>query len=71
MGHSKTIKSKIHERLMRPASKRFPEKGFEDVAIADLMKEVGLTVGGFCKYFDSREALVVESLIYVLCGGPR
>ena len=40
---------------MRPASKRFPEKGFEDVAIADLMKEVGLTVGGFCKYFDSRE----------------
>ena len=35
------------------------------------MKEVGLTVGGFCKYFDFREALVAESLIYVLCGGPR
>jgi TetR/AcrR family transcriptional regulator, transcriptional repressor for nem operon len=56
---------------MRAASKRFPEKGFEDVTIADLMKEVGLTVGGFCKYFDSREDLAVESLIYVLCGGPR
>lgn len=41
------------------------------MAIADLMKGVDLTVGGFCKYSDFREALVVESLIYVLCGGPR
>jgi AcrR family transcriptional regulator len=32
------------------------------VAIADLMEEVGLTVGGFYKHFDSRDDLVVEAL---------
>jgi TetR/AcrR family transcriptional repressor of nem operon len=32
------------------------------VGIADLMKEVGLTVGGFYKHFDSRDDLVVEAL---------
>jgi Bacterial regulatory proteins, tetR family len=37
-------------------------KGLEGVAIADLMKELDLTVGGFYKHFDSRDHLVVESL---------
>jgi TetR/AcrR family transcriptional repressor of nem operon len=30
--------------------------------IAELMKEAGLTVGGFYKHFDSRDALVAETL---------
>ena len=34
----------------------------EGVAIADLMKEVGLTVGGFYNRFDSRDDLVLEAL---------
>ena len=62
MGHSQTQKSKNHDRIVRTAAKRFRQKGLEGVGIADLMKEVGLTVGGFYKHFDSREDLVVEAL---------
>jgi TetR/AcrR family transcriptional repressor of nem operon len=62
MGHSQTQKRKNHERIVRTAAKRFREKGLEGVGIADLMKEVGLTVGGFYKHFDSRNDLVVEAL---------
>jgi TetR/AcrR family transcriptional regulator, transcriptional repressor for nem operon len=62
MGHSQTEKTKNHERIVRTASKRFREKGLEGVGIADLMQEVGLTVGGFYKHFASRDDLVVEAL---------
>jgi TetR/AcrR family transcriptional regulator, transcriptional repressor for nem operon len=62
MGHSQTEKRKNHERILRTASKRFREKGLDGVGIADLMKDVGLTVGGFYKHFDSRDDLVVEAL---------
>jgi TetR/AcrR family transcriptional repressor of nem operon len=62
MGHSQTEKKKNHERIVRAAAKRFRENGLEGVGIADLMKEVGLTVGGFYKHFDSRDDLVVEAL---------
>jgi TetR/AcrR family transcriptional repressor of nem operon len=62
MGHSQTQKSKNHDRIVRTAAKRFRQRGLEGVGIADLMKEVGLTVGGFYKHFDSREDLVVEAL---------
>ena len=66
MGHSQTQKTKNHERIVRTAAKRFREKGLAGVGIADLMKEVGLTVGGFYKHFDSRDDLVVEALRYAL-----
>jgi TetR/AcrR family transcriptional repressor of nem operon len=62
MGYSQTQKRKNHERIVRTAAKRFREKGLAGVGIADLMKEVGLTVGGFYKHFDSRDDLVVEAL---------
>jgi TetR/AcrR family transcriptional regulator, transcriptional repressor for nem operon len=62
MGHSQTEKKSNHERIVRTAAKRLREKGLESVAIADVMKEVGLTVGGFYKHFDSRGDLVAEAL---------
>ena len=61
MGHSQHQKIKTHERIVRTAAKRLREKGLEGVAIADLMKDVGLTVGGFYKHFDSRDHLVLEA----------
>jgi TetR/AcrR family transcriptional regulator, transcriptional repressor for nem operon len=68
MGHSQDQKIKTHERIVRTASKRFREKGLAGVAIADLMKEIGLTVGGFYKHFDSRDDLVAES--FRAAAGP-
>jgi TetR/AcrR family transcriptional regulator, transcriptional repressor for nem operon len=61
MGHSQHQKIKTHQRIVRTASKRLRQQGLEGVGIADLMKEVGLTVGGFYKHFDSRDDLVLEA----------
>src|ERR1700733_408963 len=62
MGYSQAQKEKTHQRIVTIASKRFREKGLAGFGIAELMKEAGLTVGGFYKHFDSRDELVAEAL---------
>ena len=62
MGYSKAQKEKTHKRIVAIASKRFREQGLAGFGIAELMKEAGLTVGGFYKHFDSRDELVVEAV---------
>ena len=62
MRHSQAEKAQTHERIVAIASKRFREKGLAGIGIADLMKEAGLTVGGFYKHFNSRDALVAEAV---------
>jgi len=62
MRQSKVEKAKTHERIVAIASKRFREEGLAGIGIADLMKEAGLTVGGFYKHFGSRDALVAEAV---------
>ncbi len=62
MGHSQQDKRKTHEKIVEIAAKRLREKGLEGVGVADLMKEAGLTVGGFYKHFASRDELVAEAM---------
>ena len=62
MGYSQAQKKKTHKRIVAIASKRFREKGLAGFGIAELMKEAGLTVGGFYKHFDSRDELVAEAV---------
>jgi TetR/AcrR family transcriptional regulator, transcriptional repressor for nem operon len=62
MGHSREQKAKTHERIVALASKKFREKGLAGIGLADLMKEAGLTVGGFYKHFGSRDDLVAEAI---------
>lgn len=62
MRHSKAEKEKTHKRIVAIASRRFREEGLAGIGIADLMKEAGLTVGGFYKHFNSRDALVAEAI---------
>jgi TetR/AcrR family transcriptional repressor of nem operon len=62
MGYSKAEKARTHKRIVAIASKRFREKGLAGFGIAELMKEAGLTVGGFYKHFDSRDDLVAEAV---------
>jgi TetR/AcrR family transcriptional repressor of nem operon len=62
MGHSKVEKAKTHKRIVAIASRRFREDGLAGVGIAELMKEAGLTVGGFYKHFNSRDDLVAEAV---------
>ena len=66
MRYSKEHKQETHARIVRKASVRLREKGAHGIGVADLMKEAGLTHGGFYAHFDSREALVIEAFGYAM-----
>jgi TetR/AcrR family transcriptional repressor of nem operon len=66
MRYSREHKQETHTRIVRKASVRLREKGAHGVGVADLMKEAGLTHGGFYAHFDSREALVIEAFSYAM-----
>lgn len=62
MGHSQVEKQRTHARIVDIASRRLREKGLDGIGVADLMKEAGMTVGGFYKHFASRDELVAEAI---------
>jgi TetR/AcrR family transcriptional repressor of nem operon len=62
MGHSQVSKANTHARLVAAAAARFKERGIDGISLADLMKELELTHGGFYKHFSSRDELVAEAL---------
>jgi TetR/AcrR family transcriptional repressor of nem operon len=66
MRYSREHKLETHARIVKKASIRLREKGAHGIGVADLMKEAGLTHGGFYAHFDSREALVVEAFGYAM-----
>lgn len=55
-------KELTHERIVDTAARALRRGGFKGVGVADVMKEAGLTHGGFYAHFASREALLVEAL---------
>jgi TetR/AcrR family transcriptional regulator, transcriptional repressor for nem operon len=61
MRYSKEHKQETHARIVKKASVRLREKGAHGIGVADLMKEAGLTHGGFYAHFDSREAMLAEA----------
>ena len=66
MRYSKEHKSQTHARIVKRASVKLREKGAHGIGVADLMKEAGLTHGGFYAHFDSREALVIEAFTHAM-----
>ena len=66
MRYSKEHKQETHARIVKKASVRLREKGAHGIGVADLMKEAGLTHGGFYAHFDSREALVIEVFTHAM-----
>ena len=55
-------KQDTHERIVDVAARAIRRHGYAGVGVADVMKEAGLTHGGFYAHFDSRDALLVEAL---------
>lgn len=51
-----------HHRIVEAASRSVRRHGYAGVGVAEVMKEAGLTHGGFYAHFDSREALLVEAI---------
>jgi AcrR family transcriptional regulator len=55
-------KAATHERIVATAARAIRRTGFHGVGVADIMKEAGLTHGGFYAHFASRNALLAEAL---------
>ena len=55
-------KEDTHEHIVDVAARAIRRDGYAGVRVADVMKEAGLTHGGFYAHFDSRDALLVEAL---------
>jgi len=55
-------KQETHERILDVAARAIRRHGYAGVGVADVMKEAGLTHGGFYAHFESRDALLVEAL---------
>jgi TetR/AcrR family transcriptional repressor of nem operon len=49
------------ERIVAAAAQLFRERGFAGIGVADLMREAGLTHGGFYGHFGSKEDLIAEA----------
>ena len=66
MRYSKEHKLETRARIVKKASMRLRERGAHGIGVADLMKDAGLTHGGFYAHFDSREALVIEAFSHAM-----
>ncbi len=56
------------ERIIDAAARLFRERGFDGIGVADLMKDVGLTHGGFYGHFASKDELEVQACTRALDG---
>ena len=50
------------EKIVEVAARLFRERGFDGVGVDAIMKEAGLTHGGFYGHFGSKDDLAAEAL---------
>ena len=60
---ARTRKEETRDRILDTAVRLFQERGVADVGVDEIMRESGLTHGGFYAYFENKEALVAEACI--------
>jgi AcrR family transcriptional regulator len=61
IGKTRSKKEETRERILRAAARAIRKHGYEGVGVADVMKEAGLTHGGFYAHFESRDALLAAA----------
>jgi TetR/AcrR family transcriptional regulator, transcriptional repressor for nem operon len=54
-------KDVTHERIVGAAARAIRRNGYAGTGVADVMKDAGLTHGGFYAHFASREAMLAEA----------
>lgn len=54
-------KEATHDRIVEAASRAIRRSGYGGTSVPDIMKDAGLTHGGFYAHFDSREAMLAEA----------
>jgi len=62
MDHPPTRKEISHQRIVDAAARALRRSGYAGTGVADIMKEAGLTHGGFYAHFESRDALLAEAV---------
>ncbi|QNI36195.1 TetR/AcrR family transcriptional regulator [Edaphobacter albus] len=55
-------KAETHQKIVKDASRRVRMEGLNGTAVASVMRDTGLTHGGFYKHFGSKDDLLMESL---------
>ena len=55
-------KAEVHQKIVKDASQRVRAEGLNGAAVAAVMRDTGLTHGGFYKHFGSKDELLLESL---------
>jgi TetR/AcrR family transcriptional regulator, transcriptional repressor for nem operon len=58
---ARSRKEVTHERIVEVAARAIRRSGYSGIGVADIMKEAGLTHGGFYAHFASREAMLAEA----------
>lgn len=54
-------KQATHDRIVDAAARAIRRSGYNGTGVAEIMKDAGLTHGGFYAHFDSREAMLAEA----------
>lgn len=62
MRYAPEHKAEVHRKIVRDASRRVRAEGLNGAAVAAVMRDTGLTHGGFYKHFPSKDELLLESL---------
>jgi TetR/AcrR family transcriptional repressor of nem operon len=55
-------KGEIHQKIVKDASRRVRAEGVTGAAVSAVMRDAGLTHGGFYKHFANKDDLLMESL---------
>lgn len=55
-------RAEIHRKIVKDAARRVRAEGLTGAAVSAVMRDAGLTHGGFYKHFRRKDELVVESL---------
>ena len=55
-------KAETHQKIVKDASRRVRAEGIAGAAVSAVMRDAGLTHGGFYKHFGSKDELLMESL---------
>lgn len=69
MGSSKADKAASHDRIVDIAAAQMRRNGINGVGVAELMREAGMTHGGFYRHFETRDELVSAAVERALAKG--
>ncbi|MEO0475017.1 MAG: TetR/AcrR family transcriptional regulator [Planctomycetota bacterium] len=65
MRYATQQKQQTREQILSAAARQFRERGFDQASVGSIMKEAGLTHGGFYAHFESKDELIAN----VIGGG--